>query len=335
MKISVIIPLYNAQAYLPALTERLKTIEAEDTEFIFVDDGSTDETPRLCEDAKKELSSLTVIRQENGGAAAARNAGLSAARGKLIGFADGDDFPKPEMYATLAKAFCDTDCDMVMGGYEKVTADKKATPVALPYDGVVPGGTKEVAWSMAFWSGTVDKQPIHTLYGSVWPNLYRKAIIEKYGIRFPQGIVLGEDLLFNLDYLSHCRSVYMIDRPLYGYFTGNESATRKQVPDLWKRYTVLLEQTARRLTTVYGESDELKLNVARQTLNDAIGVIEEQILPFTPKKEQKQKIRDLCADEKLRFAAKRVARYGTVRKERIQARLFLCRAAGALRVWLK
>ena len=117
--LSVIIPLYNAEAYLPGLVESLSKADAPDVEFVFVNDGSTDRTKELCDAAKEQLANLTVIHQPNGGASAARNAGLEAAHGEFLCFADADDTPKPSMYAVLSAAATQQDCDMVMGGYEK------------------------------------------------------------------------------------------------------------------------------------------------------------------------------------------------------------------------
>lgn len=222
---------------------------------------------------------------------------------------------------------------MIMGGYEKVDFEGNIRAVNLPYNGFVPGGAKETAWSMAFWSGYIDGQPIHMLYGSVWPNLYRKSIIDKYKIRFPQGVVLGEDLLFNLEYLSHCETVYMVNQSLYRYSVGNESATRKRIPDLWERYKLLLQRCEALLTDTYGASEELSINIARQYINDAISVIEEQIVPFNSAS-AKNEIRQICKDLNDRSIPNMLLKKGNV-KEKIEAALFKYYMTGLITRWLK
>lgn len=331
MKTTVIVPLYNAERYVPQLVGCLSKADAADVEFIFVNDGSTDRTKELCEAAKERLQNLTVIHKPNGGVSSARNAGLDAAHGEYICFADCDDEPKPNMYSVLSSTADETGCDMVLGGYEKVDAAGNVTVVELPCQGKT--APKTVAYSMAFWSGSADGQTIKMLYGSVWPNLYRKSIIDKYNVRFPQGIVLGEDLLFNLAYLSHCESVQAVGQSLYRYSSGNESATRKRIPDLWDRYKLLLVQTEEQLTKTYGKSDELAANLARQYVNDAISVIEEQIIPFD-KDNAKEEIRAVCRDLNEMAVPKKLFASGNI-KEKAEAALFGCSAAGLILQWLK
>jgi len=330
MKTSVIIPLYNAEKYLSKLVDSLSKVDATDIEFIFVNDGSTDGTKELCESAKEKLANLTVIHKQNGGVSSARNVGLDAATGEYICFADCDDEPKPNMYSALSSA-ADNGCDMVLGGYEKVDASGNADEVKLPYCGKV--SAKTVAYSMAFWSGLVDGESIRMLYGSVWPNLYKKSIIDEYDLRFPEGVVLGEDLLFNLEYLSHCDNVYMLGDSLYRYFVGNESATRKRVPDLWNRYKLLLRRTNELLVKAYGESEELSINLARQYINDAISFIEEQIIPYNLDN-AKEKIKSLCRELNEMSVPKTMFANGTT-KEKIEAALFRFGMIRLIYRWLK
>lgn len=335
MDISVIVPLYNAEKYVHSLLEVVKDNAHASVEFIFVDDGSNDQTLYYCTEAQKTLNQLKVIHQKNSGVSVARNTGLEAASGEYICFLDADDKPKKEMYQKLSSIADTFQCDMVMGGYEKVDAEGRHEVANMPYDGFVLGGVKEIAYSMAFWRGSADGKPIHMLYGSVWPNLYKKSIIDRYSIRFPAGVVLGEDLLFNLLYLSHCSTVYMINQPLYEYSAGNQSATRKQVPDLWERYVILTERVKETLQRNYGDSRELRLNDCCQSMNYAIGVIEEQILPFYSSKDQVKRIKKLCNDKQLQNAVKYILKNESCSKAWLQAFLFRYKLVGALRLWLK
>jgi len=330
MCISVIVPLYNAENYIAKLVSNILKVDIADIEFIFVNDGASDNTKDLCEEAKEKMPNLTVIHKPNGGVSSARNAGLDVARGENICFADCDDTPKADMYSVLSSVADHTACDMVLGGYEKVDADGNASEVKLPYCGQVD--TKTIAYSMAFWSGFVDGRPIKMLYGSVWPNLYRKSIIDKYGIRFLQGIVLGEDLLFNLDYLSHCQNVQIVNQSLYRYSVGNESATRKRIPDLWERYKLLLQHCEDSLAKTYGYSKELSKNIAHQYMNDAISVIEEQIIPFEGAN-TKAEIRRICKDLNDKSISGTLIKKGTV-KEKAEAVLFRFRMTELIIRWL-
>lgn len=99
--LSVIVPVYNLAGYIEACVQSLQQQTYAPMEILLVDDGSTDRSGALCDALAADDARIRVIHQANGGQSAARNAGLSAARGQWIGFVDGDDTVLPDMYATL------------------------------------------------------------------------------------------------------------------------------------------------------------------------------------------------------------------------------------------
>jgi glycosyltransferase involved in cell wall biosynthesis len=334
MILSVIVPVYNCKGFLPALGETAAALEGESWEMILVDDGSTDGSGPVCDDLARSNPRIRVIHKENGGVSTARNAGLDAAAGEYIGFLDADDAAKPHMYRMLIESACTHGSDMVMGGYEKVAADCRS-PVSIPFGPVVAGEEiRRIAWAMAFWGGWLEGKQLPTLYGSVWPNLYRADLIRAHDLRFPVGIAIGEDLLFNLAYLAHVKTVSVVNEPLYEYNIANSSATRKQNQQLWQRYSALLDAQGPLLREIYGDSPELNYNLHRQRINYAINVGEEQICVFRDKKEAKRELKALCADPGLRKSAAFLLKNGKTPKERLQAGLIRGGFAGLIRLWL-
>ena len=101
MKISLIVPVYNAEKDLRKCVESLLAQTHKDIEVILVNDGSTDESGKICDDFKDEDNRVKVIHQENAGVSAARNAALMCATGDYIGFADSDDYASENMYSVL------------------------------------------------------------------------------------------------------------------------------------------------------------------------------------------------------------------------------------------
>ena len=93
--ISVIVPVYNVAAYLPECLDSILSQDYDKLEVILIDDGSTDDSGTICDDYARRDSRIRVIHQKNGGAAAAKNAGLRAATGEYLSFADSDDFLEP------------------------------------------------------------------------------------------------------------------------------------------------------------------------------------------------------------------------------------------------
>lgn len=334
MKLSIITPVYNGASTLRHMVDSVLSQTLADWELVLVDDGSTDGSPALCDELAQQDDRIRVLHKPNGGVSTARNAGLELAKGEYIGFIDCDDSIKPDMYALLLEAAEQNRCDLVMSGYEKISG-QDTNPVSLPHDDVLEGDEiKEIIYSMAFWNGYLNGLPLTTLYGSVWPNLYKADLIRAHGIAFPAQISIGEDLLFNLRYLSHVSRAVMVDRPLYEYSITNTSATRKQNPSLWGHYVKLSECVGKLLMELFPGDDELVYNLERQYLNYAISIAEEQICVFSQGKAMLRELKKLCSDTRLQQATAYVTRHSRSRREQLQALLFRQSMTRAIRFWL-
>ncbi len=120
IKVSVIVPVYNIESYLPECVESLLAQSLSEIEIILVDDGSTDKSGDICEAFAQKSSKVSVIHQKNRGLSAARNAGLKYAQGSYIGFVDGDDWVSPEMYKQLYECAVRNESQLAVCRYEEV-----------------------------------------------------------------------------------------------------------------------------------------------------------------------------------------------------------------------
>ena len=125
--ISVIVPVYNVSAYLPECLDSILSQDYEKLEVILIDDGSTDDSGAICDAYAQRDNRIRVIHQNNGGAAAAKNAGLRAAAGEYLSFADSDDFLEPGAYAYMMSLLKEN------GGYRPVRVSE---PVPHPHGAV-------------------------------------------------------------------------------------------------------------------------------------------------------------------------------------------------------
>ena len=116
--ISVIVPVYNVAAYLPECLDSILSQDYDKLEVILIDDGSTDDSGTICDDYARRDSRIRVIHQKNGGAAAAKNAGLRAATGEYLSFADSDDFLEPGAYAYMLAVLKENDADIVRCAFQ-------------------------------------------------------------------------------------------------------------------------------------------------------------------------------------------------------------------------
>ena len=98
LKISIIVPIYKVEDYLPQCLDSLVGQTYQNMEIILVEDGSPDNSGAICDAYAAKDARVRVIHKKNGGVSSARNAGLAAVTGDLIGFLDGDDFISPDMY---------------------------------------------------------------------------------------------------------------------------------------------------------------------------------------------------------------------------------------------
>ncbi len=113
-KVSIIIPVYNAETHLEKCVLSVMAQTLREFELLLIDDGSTDETPVLCDQYARQDSRVVVIHQPNSGVSAARNQGIAHAKGDYIGFVDADDWIEPGMYARLLSQGEATGSDIVM-----------------------------------------------------------------------------------------------------------------------------------------------------------------------------------------------------------------------------
>lgn len=111
--ISVIIPIFNVEKYLDKCLESVFRQTYKDLEIILVDDGSTDNSGKMCDSYKRKYPLITVIHKENGGLSDARNNGIKVAKGDYFAFLDSDDFLSPYFFEIIANVICDTQVDLV------------------------------------------------------------------------------------------------------------------------------------------------------------------------------------------------------------------------------
>ena len=131
-QISVIIPVYNVERYLSACLDSVLNQEGCSLEVILIDDGSTDQSGRICDQYAAGDSRIKVIRQANAGAAAAKNAGLRIATGEYLAFADSDDFLEAGAYRYMLDQLRMHDADVIQCAFRNVFTDRSEDVITLP-----------------------------------------------------------------------------------------------------------------------------------------------------------------------------------------------------------
>ena len=229
---SLILPAYNVAPYLERCLRSILTQGMTDYEIILVDDGSRDETPRICDDYAAKHDRVRVIHKENGGLASARNVGLGQAQGEYVWFIDSDDWIEQDALATLRKA-CGTDADVVKFGYSRLENGVHKAYQSAVSAGEYRGGAVDALLQAAF-----TRAGMYQL--SACSHVYRREFLQAHGVTFvSERVICSEDYLFNLQLLSRVKHVILLEQSLYVYNMRQGSLTQSYKPDLAQRYTEL------------------------------------------------------------------------------------------------
>lgn len=229
--LSLVVPVYNVAAYLPRCLESLASAPAATTEVILVDDGSTDECPHILADWARAHPNARVVRQANGGLAAARNTGLERARGRYLSFVDSDDYFDPGYHERLA-ALCEAhELDLAIGNasyhFEGRRADQ---PI---YGDAPPAGVVRGAELLRY------RLRNRNLLHMVWMHLYRRAWLERRALRFVPGLI-HEDVPWTT------RALLLAERAAYDATPGyhyRQRVRRFAPEDLDRRLGAILESS--------------------------------------------------------------------------------------------
>lgn len=211
--VSVIVPVYNAEATIKKCVDSILSNHYQALEVILVNDGSTDNSGRICDELAVNDIRVQVIHKKNEGVGAARNTGLESVTGQYVMFADADDAVSDSMYEKMVERAAFTDADCVVCNAVYIYTDRRVTERHVFGNQLIQGpdvGTKIV-------------QPLVTpghddasLMQSACNKLYRTSVIRNSSIRFSR-LPYAEDWLFNIEFFLNAEKVAFIEDALYLY----------------------------------------------------------------------------------------------------------------------
>lgn len=207
VKISIIIPVYNAEEYLDRCLHSVLDQDFTSFEVILVDDGSSDASPLICDRYSSTDPRFITLHQSNKGVSAARNSGLNMAQGEYVMFLDSDDVLLPDALEKMVDGLKDE--DVVVGGYG-------AFIEGVPSKEVRPDQTQTYKGNE--YQNFFQDNILHNceLLDSPWAKLFRLKAIKS--VRFDENLNYAEDKLFVFEILSKCTSVRTVASAVYGYY---------------------------------------------------------------------------------------------------------------------
>lgn len=297
--ISVIIPVYNAEPYLCRCIDSVLHSDCEDFEILLINDGSTDGSLQICSRYAGRDSRIRLISQENQGVSAARNKGISEARGEWLIFLDADDFishdflsmtAQPQyrnrdlilfcfaVYRTSESSACEDKCTSENGAAGTFTFENNEMQELI---------RRILAPRPLTKTGTPD-------FRTPCARAYRKDLLDRYSIRFSPDIKIGEDLLFNLEYQLKAKSCTFIPKTVYYYDVHEDSSSHHFNPKLRENHALLL-QTVKEVLQKSGLFSPLEQEYYSYALENLTYVLIREIFsPLSPRSYREN--RKLCRE---------------------------------------
>lgn len=225
-KISVIVPVYNAEKYIDRCMKSIYDQTFTDYEIILVNDGSTDNSDEICRRYRDQDDRVTYIKKENEGAGSARNKGIEVAKGEYLAFPDVDDWFEPEMYSELYELAKRGDYDVVFSGVNFYS---------LVNDSSVVFSRKAVCEVCSFHSmdecrkNVMSFFPTSIIFDSPCNKLYKRSVAIKNKVRY-SNTRRCQDAMFNIDFYDCVQSAISINKAYYNYIENTTESTNRKFP---------------------------------------------------------------------------------------------------------
>lgn len=243
MFFSVVIPVYNVESYLKECVESILGQTFRDFELILVNDGSTDSSPKICDDFAAQDKRIKVIHNQNGGASVARNTGMKAAEGKYIINIDSDDYFISNDVFEKIYAVCNAkDCDILLYKYQKYfDSSNKLEKCQFSYANIQENDS---------FSDSVDKLvKADAFFGMAWMKAVKRNLVAENGIYFEEGIV-AEDIDWNYKLYCCSDSLASIDESFVAYRQRDNSVTSAPKLKSLTSLLYIIEKWANQIDTI-------------------------------------------------------------------------------------
>ena len=203
--LSVIVPVYNTKEILSRCIDSVLSQSFSDFELLLVDDGSTDESGAVCDAYSAKDSRVRVLHKKNGGVSSARNVGMENANGQWLTFIDSDDWIREDFFQVPY----DSDVDLL---YQN----------RIFSDGQPDGFFSEQEVRDRDFLAFLVKNANTNLFKMSVCFFFRNSIVKDHGLKFVEGVRLGEDRVFIMDYYKFCRSIRMVTTSRYVYNVADQ-----------------------------------------------------------------------------------------------------------------
>lgn len=304
-KVSVVVPVYNAEKYLRKCVNSIQKQTYTNLEIILVDDGAIDGSPQICDELQKSDKRIRVIHKENEGAGKSRNRGIDSATGDYIFFVDSDDYISEQLVEKCVQAAAGSKAALVMFGVDHVDESEKLIRSSIPYSDqylfIDSDVTEKFLPEMLF---SENKKIRNLEMTACMANFYSLDVIKKISWKFEsEKEYMSEDLISLLKIYSHIKRLVVIDEALYYYRHGHESIT---VSTRWLDYSFIKKFYSQCLKVCKDNNYNAKVlrNASEPYLSFTITCLKVKIAQKRNMKTKMQDLNEILCDEQLHLVLK-------------------------------
>lgn len=246
VKVSVVVPVYNAEKYIDRCINSIITQTLEDIEIILINDGSRDKSLEICKKYEYIDSRVRVIDKSNSGVSSSRNLGIDISTGEYITFIDSDDWIEPNMIENLYIKAKEYKGSIVISNYfRNYINEQHIINLNIKDEYLEKNEIKEKLIFPLIGKQYIDEKDNILGFRSPWAKLFRLDIIKEHKIRFKEELTIYEDALFNIEFLSKVNKVIIDKNAYYHYFNNSNSTLNSYNENCWiinKNYIELVSE---------------------------------------------------------------------------------------------
>lgn len=259
--LSIVVPAYNAERYLEECVDSIIKQSSSEMEIIIVDDGSSDDTPQICDKFMGKHGNLSVIHKENGGSVSARKAGVSAAKGQYITFVDSDDWIEVGYIQRLIEIVKRYSPDLIaVTGHYKVETDGR---IIQYWENEKTGLYQRSQLEMDVFPEILYREPYYSfgVTPTLWLKVIKKTIVRDCMKDVPDCITMGDDLCVSYPAILKAQTIYFADICGYYYRMNPTSITHKYDKNAIIKIVTLLNYIEKKLEqdTIYNIGAQLDI----------------------------------------------------------------------------
>lgn len=309
--VSVIVPIFNAEKYIKKGIESLLNQTTKDIEIVLVDDGSTDNSGKICDQYKK-FPNIKVIHKENGGLCTARNAGLKHAEGKYISFMDADDYMDLNAYEEIINVLENNDIDILDFGWRYISNTGEKTENFHENPKNVLLDIKYIKAEILPPLLNLQEDRSKFVYDFAWNKIYKKEMIDQYQIEFDEKRRTWEDRIFIVEFLKYARNYYCMNQCFYNYVSVQQSLSRRYN----EQYLELILKNYNLYIRLFGDEYDFSTQYVTDYWSNSIeNMIMQQLRVKDEHVEVLENIKKILQDEQVKFWYKYRTKKDSIDKE--------------------